>query len=140
MNIGFTGTQNGLTDKQKKVLYNLIEPWPYASYHHGDCIGADKQFHTLVHKLSHDTISRIVIHPPINPSKRAWCTGGHVLQPKPYLTRDRDIVNNCDWLIACPSEDYEKIRSGTWFTVRYARKQTKNITIIFPSGRIKRYE
>jgi len=140
MKIGFTGTQNGMSEKQKKVLFNLIESFPYAEYHHGDCIGADANFHTIVSDLIHETIGRIIIHPPINKSKRAWCTGGKVLQPKPYLIRDRDIVNSVDWLIACPYKDVEKIRSGTWFTVRYARKQVKNITIIFPSGRIKRYE
>ena len=66
MKIGFTGTQNGMSEKQKKVLFNLIESFPYAEYHHGDCIGADANFHTIVSDLIHETIGRIIIQININ--------------------------------------------------------------------------
>ena len=52
----------------------------------------------------------------------------------PYTrAQHKQIVNVCDVLIAAPSGP-EKLRSGTWSTVRYARKLHKNITIVLPDG------
>lgn len=76
------------------------------------------------------------IHPPINPAKRAWCTGDFTYPEKDYLDRNRDIVNCTDILITCPSGYTEKLRSGTWATIRYARKIGKTVVIIFPDGSI----
>jgi hypothetical protein len=39
-------------------------------------------------------------------------------------------------LIATPSTDDEQLRSGTWATVRYARKAKKRIKLIFPNEKI----
>jgi hypothetical protein len=101
--------------------------------HHGDCIGADADFHTIA-------LSRglsIVIHPPENPVKRAYCSPGQVMRPKPYLDRNHDIVDSCTLLIACPSTDEEEVRSGTWATIRYARKVSRTRIIVYPSGRVE---
>jgi outer membrane protein insertion porin family len=51
------------------------------------------------------------------------------------LDRNRAIVDSCDVLIACPKGPEEQ-RSGTWATVRYARKQKKRIVIIWPDGEV----
>ena len=37
-------------------------------------------------------------------------------------------------LIAFPSTQFEIQRSGTWQTIRYARKLKKKILIIYPNG------
>lgn len=50
---------------------------------------------------------------------------------KPYLKRNIDIVDNTDILIGCPSGE-EIVRSGTWHTIRYAKKQNKKIMMIRP--------
>ena len=39
----------------------------------------------------------------------------------PYLERNKNIVNAVDFIIAAP-DGPEKVRSGTWSTVRYAKK------------------
>ncbi len=57
-----------------------------------------------------------------------------VLESKPYLERNRDIVDASEVLIACPSTREEVMRSGTWATVRYARKKGMKITLIFRDG------
>ena len=44
-------------------------------------------------------------------------------------TRNKDIVNSCDILIACPENDKEVIRSGTWSTIRYAKKINKTVLL-----------
>ena len=53
---------------------------------------------------------------------------------KPPLDRNRDIVDACDVLIATPKDFVEELRSGTWATVRYARKQRKPLVIVWPNG------
>jgi len=131
MKIGFTGTQIGMTPNQFGELARLIaigvtdNP---CEFHHGDCIGADAEAHSIADAFG----CRIVIHPPTNTSKEAFCKVDSewdtVLPPKPYLDRNHDIVDACDVLLAAPKSIEEELRSGTWATVRYARK--KNIPVI----------
>ena len=80
MKIGFTGTQVGISEKQKEKLRELIVEYKPDEVHHGDCVGADASFDQLCCSLA---IKR-VIHPPINQSKRAFCDGDVVL-PAKYL-------------------------------------------------------
>lgn len=136
MKVGFTGTQKGMTQKQKMEFARLILDLYPSEFHHGDCIGADDEAHRIVrffdfHHQKSPRQLRIIIHPPIKNSKRAFC-GGEALLPKDYLSRNHDIVNSTDLLIACPESNKEETRSGTWATVRYARKKKKEIRIIYP--------
>jgi hypothetical protein len=132
LKLGFTGTQNGMSIQQMKSLRILLEELKPFEFHHGDCIGADEESHDIVSTFWKSAV--IVIHPPDIDKKRAFCRGHLVLQPKPYLERDRDIVDATDVLVAAPKdENTEEVRSGTWYTVRYARKQDKRV-IILPRG------
>ncbi len=137
--IGFTGTQRGLTDEQertlKATLRSLKDVAGAVEFHHGDCIGADNEAHGVAALLG---AHKIVVHPPEVEAKRARVQVSperdEVLAPKPYLDRNHDIVDACHWLIACPGEAAEKLRSGTWATVRYARKTGKGVLVILPDG------
>ncbi len=133
MKVGFTGTQSGMNARQAlklaRFLAVLSEPSPIDEFHHGDCIGADKQFHQFVQDCE-----LTFIHPPENDKKRAWCFSHHILKPKPYLERNHDIVNATDVLIATPRTSYEELRSGTWATIRYAIKKEKKVIVIYPQG------
>jgi hypothetical protein len=135
MKVGFTGTQRGLTKAQSftlaKILHKLTKH-RMSEFHHGDCIGADKRAHDMVFSLHADV--KIVIHPPENESKRAFCRSEHIMPAKDYLARNQDIVDECHVLLACPGEVEEQQRSGTWATVRRARKAKKSVWFIFPSG------
>ena len=127
--IGFTGTQRGMTNKQKseftKYLRLYIDKNTNVIFHHGDCIGADTDAHEIAKKLN----CKIVIHPPKNEKKRAFCKGDIILKQKDYLKRNKDIVDISEILIGAPDSP-EKLRSGTWSTIRYARKSEKIIIII----------
>lgn len=60
-------------------------------------------------------------------------------EPAPYIVRDHAIVDEVQFLIGCPRKDIEELRSGTWATIRYARKQRRNlncIILIYPDGGI----
>jgi hypothetical protein len=65
---------------------------------------------------------RIVVHPPTAQGARAFCVGDELREQFPYLTRDKKIVDECEFLFAAPLTNEEQVRSGTWATVRHARK------------------
>jgi hypothetical protein len=134
--IGFTGTREGLTSSQ---YAGLTEEWQElraksilmgctVELHHGDCLGADEEAHRLAVRLGF----RTVIHPPESPKLRAYCEGDEELKPKEYLKRNKDIVNSVVRMYACPKERREKVRSGTWMTVRYARSKMTPILLLLP--------
>ena len=140
MNIGFTGTQEGLTSAQSSALFTFLAGLYVegATLHHGKCVGADAQAHRLADILGF----RIVLHPPSSGKKEAKCPidtecGDETRERKNYLARNEDIVKETDVLIACPKEEHgESIRSGTWYTVRAARKLGRTIWVIRPDGEI----
>ena len=136
MAVGFTGTQLGLAWKQKATLRSILEQLHsvFLKFHHGDCIGADKESNDLAREIGF----KIVSHPPLNESKRAFCEADQILPSKEYLERNHDIVNHSQILIACPKESQEVVRSGTWSTIRYARKMQKDIIIIYFDGTIRK--
>jgi hypothetical protein len=68
MKIGFTGTQVGMTDRQKAAVKELLLSLKVTELHHGGCLGADFDVDEICGVLE---IS-IVIHPPEIASKRAF--------------------------------------------------------------------
>jgi hypothetical protein len=139
--LGFTGTRTGMSLAQigsiRKTIrtYRLITPRIEA--HHGVCIGADIHFHEICKDLS----LYVIGHPGIRPDgkcfTRATCICNELRPPRPFLARDRDIVNVAHILLAAPAGFREEIRSGTWTTVRYARRIQRKIVIFWPDGTIK---
>ena len=128
--VGFTGTRRGMTYSQIVRVTRLINMHQPQVVHHGDCIGADAQFHDIC--LACGTCE-IVIHPPTNTSMRAYCKGAtNILNPTAYLDRNKKIVNLSNFLIACPMQKEEQLRSGTWSTIRFAKKTDTDVVIIYP--------
>ena len=131
MKVGFTGTQKGMTGAQKVAFRNLVSKFRAKEFHHGDCIGADADAHDIARELG----IYIVGHPPKDPKKRAFkeCD---VLRPEyEYITRNHHIVDETRYLVATPAEYEEQLRSGTWSTVRYGRKNSC-VFIIQPDGKV----
>ncbi len=94
MIVGFTGTRRGMTERQLKALESHLGPITVTEAHHGDCLGADKQFHDMIRRLKPN--ARVIIHPPSNPSHRAFCEGDVLCEERGYLERNHDIVDACD--------------------------------------------
>jgi len=130
--LGFTGTRSSLTPWQKRKMREIISHPSIELLHHGDCVGAD----AYAHKIALEAGKTIVIHPPTNPKYRAWCMGIDVLwlPEKPYLVRDKDIVMACDILLAVPKGPEVMRGSGTWATIRMARKAKKRIRRLMPDA------
>ena len=130
MIIGLTGTHIKITDKQKERLIKLFDTYKPTEVHHGGCICADEYCHKIA-KFMKDC--RIIVHPPIN--KKGvfdYSDGNEILPEKEYIERNHDVVDTCDLLIAMPNTELEVVRSGTWATIRYARKLKKVIVILEP--------
>lgn len=137
MKLGFTGTQHGMTSQQKDTAMLYAMSCQPKEAHMGDCVGADKEFHDIIHDINKKFPAHkcaTIGHIPIYDTKRAFCLYDVVKEPKPYLERNHEIVNSCDILIAAPKESYEQQRSGTWATVRYAKKKNKPVVIVYPNG------
>lgn len=131
--VGFTGSRKVMTYKQSRILFNLLQELKPDLVRHGDCIGSDALFHTMC--LT--TGIPIIIHPGNIPGQRAYSTGAKlVLDERVPLDRNRDIVNMSDVIIATPKERKAVLRSGTWMTIRYAKKVGKPIYIVSPDGEL----
>jgi hypothetical protein len=73
----------------------------------------------------------VCIHPPDNPRMRGYNRGHLLMKEKPYLERNLDIIENADMLIACPvDKNREEVRSGTWSTIRHARKRGIKVVVM----------
>ena len=140
MEVGFTGTREGMTELQEKKFLEVIAKIENVTeFHHGDCIGSDEKAHDIVHSLNvvdEEKETKIFVHPPSYTKFRANCKGDIILKPDEYLDRNRDIVESCDTLIATP-RDREELQSGTWSTVRWARQKDKDVIVIYPDGKIE---
>lgn len=134
MKLGFTGTQYGMTVLQFRGVIELLEELKPDEVHHGDCVESDETFHKIVRLLFPKTT--IIIHPPLDPKKRAFCEGDIILEPEPYINRNHKIVIETDVLIATPRTEKEELRSGSWTTIRHSRKKQKPRHIINPEGEI----
>ena len=135
--IGFTGTRHGMTWPQATTIVLLIKRMILkhgaVHLHHGDCLGADVEFHLLCAGL--DGIDGITIHPPSKPDLRAFCPafGSGVIRPeRPYMLRNRNIASVCDGLIAAPRNNQR--RGGTWSTVAIIQKKQKPNRVVKPDG------
>lgn len=129
-NVGVTGSRVGMTDAQRQQAEKLLVDLDPVRLHHGDCVGVDHQ----MHQLARQHLLSITVHPPDNPEYRAWCEGDQNEEPLPYLTRDRVIVRRSRILLGFPSGP-ERLRSGTWATIRFAVKDKVPVIITYPDGR-----
>lgn len=133
--VGITGTQRGLTFAQYETATELLgELDSPPDLHHGGCIGADEQIARLTKRLW--------------PHARLFCYRGHtrdkwaeldssttfVGEPTDNLRRNRVIVLAVERVWAFPGEKDEVLRSGTWATIRYAKKVKRPLWVVFPDG------
>lgn len=114
MTIAFTGHRDRRCDEAR--LDALAAEYPNAVWVHGGARGFDEQVRAYArqHRISQDEIKpNYAAYPPRSAP----------------LVRNRQIVDRCDLLIAC----YDgRERGGTYYTVRYAREQGKEVRIWEP--------
>lgn len=135
MKIGFSGSRHLGTLQQRDALKDFLG-WRKSqgvTLHHGDCRGFD----ALAHNIALALQWRIVKHPGPISEWTAHCMGADEIRPeKTHFARNRDIVNETDFLVACPPTEEHQPRGGTWYTIDFAKKVGKPIALILPSGLI----
>jgi hypothetical protein len=121
--VGFTGTQGGMSAAQRDEVTWKLKQMQATLVVHGDCIGSDAEFDAIAASLG----IRREIYPGNIEEKRAHCeTRGAVLvtKPMPPLKRNDLIVErvrlHSGVLLATPGTPWERLRSGTWATIRRA--------------------
>ena len=131
MHLAITGTRKGVTEAQFDVIKQFIIESDVEVFHNGDCIGVDQQVTLMIQDIAPEIW--VVCHPPERIGTRAYGMYDEIREPRGYLQRDQDMVDEADylWAVTCGEEVH---RSGTWTTVRYARKKGIPITIIMPDG------
>ena len=129
MKVGFTGTKRGMTAAQHAAVCRLLGELGPSEVHHGCCIGADEQVDGFG--------CRMVLHPPVDQHAMMQIGNRVTCEPRPFLERNHDIVDATQCLIAAPAQAIEHTRSGTWATVRYARKVGRTVYVVLPDGRVR---
>lgn len=125
-----------MTAAQRAAVKALLVALMPDSVVHGGCVGADEDFHYLVREFRIPTdifwsnLVRKYADIPLDHARVNFA-------PMPPLTRNKIMAALCDILIATPREDTEVLRSGTWATIRRARKFHRRIYIIYPDGKLK---
>jgi len=144
-NWGITGTRHAITSAQWRWLQAMMDSSGLHELHHGACTGADEQAHFCA-VLAH--VPLIYVHPPVNQrfmSTQVFITPSderttvHFRPAKSYHERNHDIVDETERLLALP-DGPERLHSGTWSTIRYARSRRKRIDICYPDGLVRTEE
>lgn len=138
MIIAFTGTREGMSAKQVTAVLSLMKELQPELVYHGDCIGADTDFHNICILLRGNRTNpgypKLHLFPS-NRSTRAHNEDYDFIEPQQDpLVRDKDMAKRCDRMIACPKEFKEVLRSGTWTTRRYGIAANKIIYTFLPDG------
>lgn len=135
-----------MTKEQRLLVRAYLEMFDVL--HNGMCYGADEECLKMFDEsaASRSSQLRVVGHPPTNRSGmtrfRPVQCHLEMRESFPYLVRDEHIVQECHMLIATPAEPNEIMQSGTWATIRRARKHYRDHYIICPNGviRVVRYK
>jgi hypothetical protein len=140
--VGFTGTQAGTTTDQlvavSVLLLRLRKEKKAEELHHGLCIGSDEQVAPVAAEQGYRTTAHPGHHPksPGSHAKRSAYAGDHEVRPaKPFLERNEDLVDETDCLVATPKGPEER-RSGTWATIRYAKRTKKPVFVVERDGTV----
>ena len=138
MILGFTGTRRGMTAVQKAALAGCVAVLPERAIH-GGAVGADEEFDAFLIGAGMKSWD-IDVYPADLGRWQKWSDVGRATYAvDASLLRNRMIVRRCDYLIAAPATAEEVHRSGTWATIRYARRPIarRPIAILLPEGGVR---
>lgn len=134
--IGVTASRYGLTHPQRAAVRMLLSAavdlrgigQHVLQLHHGKCVGGDEEMLIIAKDLGIWTVA----HPSIFSKWTSLVESDDTREALPPLERNHNIVDECNEIFACPNTVHEVLRSGTWATIRYARRAGKSLTISPP--------
>jgi hypothetical protein len=136
MKVGITGTREGMNERQRSEVRQVLHDLAYEAgrdgivphFHHGDCVGVDVQAAEMAEEFGYV----IVCHPPVKDDMRGFHRSHQFMPPKGYLERDSAIVDSVDVLLVVPKENEWQPKGGTWYTHDYAKKRGVPNSIFYP--------
>lgn len=133
LRVGFTGSRSQPTTAQLSALRVLLHELGATVLHHGCCVGSD----TAAHVVAQTAGLRVVGHPPEDQRQAVMDMRFDELRPPlPFLERNRVIVAETERLVALP-DGPERVRSGTWATVREAVRRGKKVAVVYSDGQVE---
>lgn len=112
LRVGFTGTRAGMSAAQRTQLVFMLA-----------AMGRQGVIHEF-HYGTHETVRLLADEQAAEIAKaQGYTPVPHHAMPGGELARDTAQVAVVDVLLAAPLQDAEVLRSGTWATVRRARKR-----------------
>lgn len=131
---GFTGTRAGMTKQQMDLVRACLTLGKPAIIRHGAAFGADREFHAIWREELPKRFADV--WPADDKSVKLFDRQDNVsINPVlPPLQRNEEIVKRSKFMIATPHSQQEEQKSGTWMTVRCARRLEKPALIIWPNG------
>jgi hypothetical protein len=138
IHIGFTGTRYGMSREQaskvSQIVADLADDARGAGSslvaHHGDCVGADSNFHGIAKFHG----ARMIGHPPTSTGSRSNRTFDETRPAMGHLARNRMIVGESTVVIATPFELEHQKRGGTWYTIDHTKRVNKPLVVVMRDG------
>jgi hypothetical protein len=129
----FSGRRDDLSDSQKIMVVNFIRLIKFKCAFHGDCIGADGQFHDLVRENRKK--AWIEVYPSPYEAMRAFKEGDLTHEAMKAAERDKYMINQGEILLAAPPTK-QPVKSGTWANISFAEtcETIQKIIVIAPDG------
>lgn len=132
MILGFTGTRNGMTERQRFAVSEFLDQLRPTETHSDDCKGADSEFLDAALICNGNAPPRTHGHPCDIRRWRAFRNYDSLHPVKNALVRNQDIVDASDEMLAAPKSN--KRSGGTWDAIRKTLKAKKTVTVIWPDG------
>lgn len=134
--VGFTGTRKRVLPLQRFGLRRLLRclfGMGHRRFVHGCCKGAD----WIATEIAYEMGYVIEGYPSnlrnfVDVRSIAACDWIHM--PRPPLDRNALIIHPAHVVVGVPATEEEEVRSGTWATIRLARKAAKPLVLVYPDG------
>lgn len=126
-------------DRVKMKLEQIGQAYDEVEVHHGVCVGADSDFHAMAKELDFFVVGHPG-HPkgkPWDKSMRSADVPDLILEQKPFISRNIDIVSASHLVIACPASNTDK-KGGTWTTIKMAMGE-KPLYIVHHDGTVEEH-
>jgi hypothetical protein len=134
--LSFTGIADGLTMPQRRIITNQLIRYDPAQHAFavGGAPGVDIEVALQgLHLGFH--VHAVLPSAPYHPEGAVACTTHEVVAPgrnasESYMKRNSRLAEICYCMVAFPATNTERLRSGTWSTVRRARTLGRPVRII----------
>ena len=128
-----TGPRKGATQPALLAVAQTLCAYKVIVLHDGDAVGVDESVYHLARALG----IHVILHPPTSYKWRAFCGDSRdtVRGEKSFKVRDKDMVDESDFLISVPPTALDPSGAGgTGWTTDYARSVNKPLVLIWPNG------